>query len=65
MQVAGLARDAGIGGIAADHRVEGAVAADLLVDDDIDQDVTLEVDAELLEILHSQDMAGDAALHIA
>ena len=64
-EVAGLAGNAGVGFIASDDRVERAVAAHLLVDDDVDHDVALGRKAKLLEVLDSKDVARDAALHVA
>src|SRR5580693_7106866 len=45
-EIAGLARNAGVGFVAPDHRVEGAVAAHLLVNDNIDHDVAFRSEAE-------------------
>ena len=42
-EIAGLAGDAGVRPIAADHRIERAVTADFLIDDHVDVDVALRV----------------------
>ena len=41
------------------------MAAHLLVNDDVDHDVALRGKAKLLEILNGEDVARDAALHVA
>src|SRR5262249_4636793 len=41
------------------------VAADLLVDDDVDHDIALRRQPELLQVLNREHVAGDAALHVA
>src|SRR5262249_8472849 len=64
-QPTGLAGDPGIRLVAANHRVERAVAADLLIDDDIDQNVALEPEAGIFQKLDRQNVARDAALHVA
>src|SRR5581483_6895596 len=64
-EVAGLAGDAGIGLVSADDCIKRAVAAHLLIDDDVDHDIALGGQPQLLEILHRQHVAGDAALHVA
>ena len=64
-EVAGLAGNAGVGLVAANDGVERAVAAHLLVNDDIDHDVAFGSEAEFLEVLHGEDVARDAALHVA
>src|SRR5262245_31505850 len=40
-EIAGLAGDTSVRLVAADHRIERAMAADLLVNDDVDQDIAL------------------------
>src|SRR6185312_2394079 len=41
------------------------MATDFFVDDDVDIDVALQLDAGFLEELHRQDMAGHPAFHVA
>src|SRR5262249_32659908 len=63
-EVAGLAGNAGVSLVATDHRIQRAVAADFFVDDDIDVNVALGLEAGGPERSHCHDMAGNAALHI-
>src|SRR5262249_28555857 len=65
VEIAGLAGNAGIGLVAADHRVERSVPTQLFVDDDIDMDVALGLEPRRLEILDREDVARDAPLHVA
>src|SRR5262249_30698192 len=60
-----LAGDTGVCLVATDDGVERAVAADLLVDDDIDHDIPLGGEPELFQILDCEHVAGDATLHVA
>src|SRR5262245_9710548 len=64
-QVTRFARDARVRLVAADDGVQGTVAADLLVDDDVDHDIALRRQPELLQVLNREHVAGDAALHVA
>src|SRR5271166_560082 len=64
-EAAGFARNASVSRVAADHRVERAMTADLLVDHDIDHDIALDLDAGGLEQLDCEDVASHSTLHIA
>src|SRR5215467_4139844 len=64
-EAAGLAGNAGVSRVAANDRVERAMAANLLVDHDVEVDVALWLKSSLHHVLDGHDVAGDAALHIA
>src|ERR1051326_1015803 len=64
-KAAGLAGNASVSLVAANDRVERAMAANLLVDHDIEVDVALWLKSGLHHVLPGHNVAGDAALHIA
>src|SRR5262249_36922434 len=64
-EAAGLAGNAGVSRVTANDGVERAMAAHLLVDHDVEEDVALRLKSGLHHVLHGHDVAGDAALHIA
>ena len=63
-QAAGFAGNAAIRLVAADHRIQCSVSAELLVDDEVDHDVALGLEAGGEQAFHRHDMGGDAALHV-
>jgi hypothetical protein len=46
---------AGVGLVAADHRIQRAVAADFLIDDDVDVDVALGLETGRHQAFHRHD----------
>src|SRR5262249_48559891 len=64
-EAAGLAGNTGVRLVAANDRVERAVAANLLVDHDVEIDVALRLKSSLHHVLDGHNVTGDAALHIA
>src|SRR6185437_11863927 len=64
-KTAGLARNAGVSLVAADHRVERTVAANFFVNDDVNVNIPFRLEPRRDHVLDRHDVAGDAALHIA
>src|SRR5262245_34056957 len=63
-EIAGLAGDAGVRLVPADHRIDGTVSAYLLVDYPVDVDVALGLETGGHKAFDRHDVAGNAALHV-
>ena len=63
-EIARLSGNAGVGLVTADDRIQRAVAADLLVDHDVDVNVALGFQTCGQQAFHRHDMARNSAFHV-